>query len=66
MEDLIQLFNTMKQCTKCRKVKPNEQYSKNIRNKSGLKATCKECDSLFAKHRYKLVGRTEYIQKCKT
>jgi len=66
MDDLIQLFNSMKQCTKCKKVKSKSEYSKNTRNKSGLKSSCKECDSIFAKYRYNSVGRQEYKQKCKT
>ena len=35
----------MKQCTKCKKTKPLEQFAKNKGNKSGIHSWCKQCMS---------------------
>ena len=40
-----------KKCTKCGELKLFEEYGNDIRNKDGLKSSCKKCDSELARKR---------------
>ena len=40
-----------KKCTKCKKEKPLDEFSKLIRGKNGRRAQCKKCDHQYSKER---------------
>lgn len=41
----------MKQCSKCKEIKPLEYFGKDTRSKSGLRSQCKECEKSYEKTR---------------
>lgn len=63
MDKLLELIKDTKICTKCGVLKTKDNFHKNNRTKSGIKSTCKECDSLYAKKHYKDFGQERYRQK---
>lgn len=62
-DQLKEILNSVKLCTKCGDLKNKTEFSANKRTKSGLKSTCKLCDSLYAKKHYSLIGRDRYESK---
>jgi hypothetical protein len=43
----------MKQCTKCRKRKDESEFSKNRKNKDGLRYWCKKCEREYKRRHYR-------------
>ena len=42
----------MKQCSKCKKQKDESEFSKNRKNKDGLRYYCKDCERAYTRERY--------------
>jgi len=47
----------MKQCNKCKKFKSKSEFSKNRKNKDGLRYSCKDCMRAYTRERYKKEGK---------
>ena len=43
----------MKQCTKCKKLKSKSEFSKNRKNKDGLRYWCKKCEREYKRRYYR-------------
>ncbi len=43
----------MKQCTKCKKLKSKSEFSKNRKNKDGLRYWCKKCEREYKRKYYR-------------
>ncbi len=43
----------MKQCTKCNKLKSKSEFSKNSKNKDGLRYWCKKCEREYKRRHYR-------------
>lgn len=53
--------NLKKTCTKCKEVKPLDDYYFNDRTKDGMSSQCKECLIVYAKERQKaIIKKVEY------
>lgn len=52
----------MKQCSKCKELKPIEKFGKDKRNRDGLRSQCKDCKRLYNR-RYEENHRDERNEK---
>ncbi|MCP4258685.1 MAG: hypothetical protein GY774_14470 [Planctomycetes bacterium] len=43
----------MKQCSKCKKRKDENEFGKNRKSKDGLRCWCRDCVAVYARGRYK-------------
>lgn len=39
----VKAYSSSRECSKCRKLKPNDEYHKDASTKTGVRATCKTC-----------------------
>jgi len=61
MDALKDLINTHKICTRCGDLKNRTEFHHTKKTKSGIKSTCKVCDSLYAKQYYQTTGKSQYL-----
>ena len=55
----------MKECSKCKTIKPLTEFNKHSGRKDGLQNECKECCKIRDAKSYKRRGKEKYIQTSK-
>ena len=53
----------MKECTKCHRKLPLDNFNKDTRYKNGVKSICRECTSIYNQEYSKRKKRNEYFKK---